>query len=91
MIDTTQIILVAALTVMTVILTVIGIQLIFVLRDMRKMLIKINNIIEEFEKVGFNISHGYTEVIGFVSGIKRLFYLAEILSRKKKNKKNEDK
>ncbi|MFN3967022.1 MAG: threonine--tRNA ligase, partial [Endomicrobiia bacterium] len=49
---TSQIILISAITVMTVILTVVGIQLIFVLKELRTFLGKANNIIEELEKKG---------------------------------------
>ena len=90
MTDTTQLLLIAAITVMTVILTIIGIQLIFVLRDVRAVLAKFNTIAEEFEKIGLDVGHGYSELMGFVSGFKKLFFVINLLSKKKKHKKNGD-
>ncbi len=88
MVDTTQVLLIASITVMTVILTIIGIQLIFVLRDFRSLLTKVNNIVDELEKVGMNVGSGFSEVMGFVSSFKKLFFIVDLLAKKKKGKKN---
>ena len=90
MVDPSQIFVVAAITIMTVLLSILGVQLIFVLRDLRILLTKVNNIIDEFEKIGFSIGHGYTEAMGFISGIKNLFMLTDYISSRKK-KKNDKK
>jgi len=90
MLDTSQILVVAAITIMTVTLTIIGVQLIFVLKELSVLLRRINNIVEEVEKIGFNIGHSYSEMMGFVSGVKNLFLLTDFLARKKK-KKNDKK
>lgn len=86
MIDTSQIILISAITVMTVILTVVGIQLIFVLKELRIFLGKANNIIEELEKIGVNVGHEYSEILGFFSGLKKFFSIIDILAKKKSQK-----
>ena len=88
MVDTTQVLLIASITVMTVILTIIGIQLIFVLRDFRSLLTKVNNIVDELEKVGMNVGSGFSEVMGFFSSFKKLFFIVDLLAKKKKGKKN---
>lgn len=90
MTDTTQLLLIAAITIMTVLLTVIGIQLIFLLREVRALLAKFNTITSEFEKVGLDMSHGYSEIMGFVTSFKKLFFIIDLLSKKKKHKKNGD-
>jgi len=86
MIDTSQIILISAITIMTVILTVVGIQLIFVLKELRTLLVKTNSIIAELEKIGVNVGHGYAEILGFFSGLKKFFSLVDILAKKKEKK-----
>lgn len=86
MLDTTQIILISAITVMTVILTVVGIQLIFVLKELRAFLSRANTIIKQLEKIGLNASQGYSEIIGFFSGLKSLFKILDLLTQKKKKK-----
>ncbi|HLL60300.1 MAG TPA: hypothetical protein VK338_01155 [Candidatus Nitrosocosmicus sp.] len=83
-IDTTQILLISAVTIMTIILTIVGIQLIFILRDVRILLTKVNNMVHDFEKLGSNFTHGYSEVLGFFSGVKNIFHLIDTLSKHKK-------
>lgn len=85
MIDNIQIVLITAITVVTIILTIVGIQLFFVLREARKFLKRVNLIGAELEKIGLNISHGYTELIGFFYGLKSLTKILDFLSRKKEN------
>lgn len=84
--DVTQILFTAAITVMTIILTIIGIQLITVLREIRVLLGKANTIISEFEKLGTNFGQGYSDIMGFFSGLKSVFHLLNILTKKKHKK-----
>ncbi len=81
--------LIAAITIMTVILTIVGVQLIFILKDARILLQRINSIVEEFEKIGLSMGQGYSEILHFVSGFKKVFYFMDLLSKKRKHKKNE--
>lgn len=89
MVDPTQILLISAITVMTVLLTILGIQLLFVLKDLRRLLTKTNKIIDQLEKVGVSFGQGYSEIVGFFSGLKHLLSVLDLLAKKKK-KKNEE-
>lgn len=84
--DTTQILLTAVITIMTIMLTIIGIQLIAVLKDVRVFLKRVNTVSAELEKIGVSLGHGYSEVIGFVSGLKSLFFILNLLAKKKHKK-----
>lgn len=84
--DSTQLLLSVVLTVSTILLVIIGIQLIFVLKELRIALKKINEIIVAFERVGGSIEHGFSEVLGFFAGIKTLFKVIDILQHKKNGK-----
>ncbi len=84
--DTTQLLLTATLTVTTIFLIIVGIQLIFVLRELRATLKRINTIVEGFEKVGSGIEHGFSEVAGFVGGMKSLFKVLEVINSKRDGK-----
>ncbi|MFQ5452168.1 MAG: hypothetical protein ACE5DQ_01255 [Candidatus Paceibacterota bacterium] len=86
MVDINQVLILSAIAVMTVILAVIGVQLILLLRELRKSIAKINNIVSELEKIGMNVSHGYSEVTGFVTGLTKLFQIAEFVAGRKKKK-----
>jgi len=88
--DTTQLLFTATLSITTIFLVIIGVQLIFILKELRYTLKKINEIIASFEKVGYSLDHGLSEVFGFLSGIKTLFKLVDIFHHKK-NGKNEEK
>ena len=83
--DTTQLLLTIVLTVSTIFLIILGVQLILVLKELRTSLIKINSIVEGFESVGVGLEHGLTEVVGFFNGIKSLLKVFDFLG----NKKNE--
>ncbi len=84
--DTTQLLLTVVLTITTILLVVVGIQLVFVLRELRMMLKKINGIVDSFEKVGGSVEHGFNEFLGFFSGIKTIFKIVDIVHNKKNGK-----
>ena len=84
--DTTQILLIVTLGTMTVFAVIIGIQLIQVLRELRKTLRTINRVADGFEAVGLNLEHGFGEVVGFVNGVKTIFKVFEVFSHKKNDK-----
>lgn len=86
MIDTTQILLISAITIITIILTIIGIQLIFILKDLRIFLHTVNKITHEIEKIGDGFENGYHEFIGFFVGIKKFLKIIDYVSDKKTKK-----
>lgn len=71
---------------MTVILTIVGIQLIFVLKEFSKLVKRVNRITDELEKIGVNIGHGAGEIVGFISGIKNFVGIVDILAKRKEKK-----
>ncbi len=84
--DTTQLLLTVILTITTIILVIVGIQLIFVLRELRKILKRTNGVIDGFEKLGLSVEHGFSEVVGFVAGLKTILKTIDILHAKKNGK-----
>lgn len=84
--DTTQLLLTVVLTITTILLVVVGIQLIFVLKELRAFLKRINGIVEAFEKVGGSVEHGLSEFLGFFTGIKTLFKVVDVIHSKKNGK-----
>ena len=81
--DTTQLLLTVTLIVTTFFLIVVGVQLFFVLRDIRSTLKRINAIVEGFEKVGAGMQHGFQEVLGFFGGLKSFFKILDVIHHKK--------
>lgn len=84
--DIVQILFTVAITVMTIILIIIGIQLIIVLREVRTLLGRVNTIIAEIEKIGMNFGHGYSDIVGFFSGLKGVFHILHLVTKKKHKK-----
>lgn len=89
MFDINQIAIVAAVTVTTVVFTVVGIQLILILKDVRSIVKKINTLSMQLEHFGLNVSSGYSEMIGFVVGMKKILNVVDLLTEKhaKRSKK----
>ncbi len=86
--DPTQLLLTIILTLTTVLLLIVGFQLFFVLREIRKLLAKLHSIANGFEHMGQGMNHGFTEVIGFVNGIKTILKIADqVTSRKNERSK----
>lgn len=84
--DSTQLLLSVILTVTTILMIVVGIQLIFLLRDLRVSIKKVNGIIEGFEKVGMTVEHGFEQFTGFLHGIKTIFKIVDVVHSKKNAK-----
>lgn len=85
--DTMQILLVITLGSVTIFSIIVGIQLILVLKELKKTLTTINKVTAGFESIGVGIEKGFEEVTGFVNGFKALFKLFEIIAPKKNDKK----
>ncbi len=85
--DTMQILLIVTLGSVTVFSIIVGIQLILVLKELKKTLATVNKITSGFETIGVGIEKGFEEITGFVNGFKALFKLFEIIAPKKNDKK----
>ncbi|NTU73070.1 hypothetical protein HGB07_02750 [Candidatus Roizmanbacteria bacterium] len=84
--DTTQLLLIIVLSLTTILLILVGVQLFLVLRDIRATLVRVNRIIEGFENMGVGLDHGIGEVIGFVNGFKTLLKTFDLINHKKHEK-----
>jgi hypothetical protein len=84
--DTTQLLLTVVLSVTTILLVIVGIQLIFVLKELRITIKKVNGIISGLEKIGLSVEHGFGEMTGFITGFKTIFKMVDILHSKKNGK-----
>ncbi len=84
--DTTQLLLTIILTVSTIFAVIIGIQLILVLKELRKTMKKINQIIEGFESVGLGLEHGFGEILGFFHGFRGILKTVDYITQKKHEK-----
>lgn len=81
--DTTQLLLTVVLTVITILLIIVGVQLIFVLREARRILVRVNGVISSFEEAGAGLTHGLGELQGFVGGLRSVFKIIDLLQSRK--------
>ncbi len=84
--DTTQLMLTIILSISCILLVIIGIQLIFILRDIKQTIRRVNKIVDGFESVGVGLDHGLNEVVGFFNGFKTVLKAIEVVHHKKNEK-----
>ncbi len=81
--DTTQLLLTVVVTVLTALLAIIGVQVVFILAEMRKTIEKINKIIDDTGQVTGGLSRSVTGMTGMFEGIKTGLNLVNLFGRKK--------
>lgn len=74
------------LSVTTIFLIIVGVQVFLLLRELRDVMRRANNIIEGFERVGMGVESGFNEVVGFFSGVKSVFKILDTFKKKKDEK-----
>lgn len=90
MTDTTQALLIGVITVLTIILTIIGVQIIYILKEFRKTVEKINKILTDAGKASEKMSNSLAEIAGITSGIKAVLGIFNLFSRRRKKKEEEN-
>lgn len=86
MIETWQILLVAVVTVITILLTIIGIQIVYILKEARYMLVKINTVVSDAAKITKTVSTSVGSVAGFGAGLKAALSIVSVLKKNGKRK-----
>lgn len=90
MIDNTQILLVAVVTVLTALLAIIGVQVFFILREIRESIKKFNKIIDDAGTISGSIAQPIASLSNSITGVSGIAGLLGWLSqRKRKSKKTE--
>jgi len=87
--DTTQLLLTVVVTVLTILLSIIGVQVVFILAEFRKTIEKMNKIIDDAGQVSGGISHSVTGMTGMFEGIKTGLNLVNLFGRKKSKEEKE--
>ncbi|MFI5265604.1 MAG: hypothetical protein ACHQT7_02570, partial [Candidatus Levyibacteriota bacterium] len=66
MIDTVQIVLLSVIILFAVLFVVLGIQVFFIFRELRKTLYKTNKILDEVDSLAENVSEPISFIAGFL-------------------------
>ncbi len=85
--DAIQILLLIVLSLSTIFLIIVGIQLVIVLKELRTTLTNVNKIIQGFDALGIGLNHGLGEVVGFMNGFKTIMKVIDLTTRKKHDTK----
>jgi len=85
--DTIQILLILVLSISTILLTVVGIQLVIIMQSVKKVLGRTNKILDGFDAIGTGLQHGLGEATGFINGFKTIMKIVDLYKNKKKNEK----
>ena len=80
--ETAQIVIVAVITVLTIVLTLVGVQIVLVLQELKKTLSKANIIIDETRSITSRFAHSTDSMSGLFMGVKTALSLFGKLKRK---------
>ncbi len=80
--DTTQVILIIIVTVLTILLSVIGIQIAFILAELKKTVEKVNKMLDDGGTVTGGIAKGVTNMGGLLDGIKTGLNVVNLFKKK---------
>lgn len=81
--ETAQIVLVSVITVLTIVLALVGLQLVFILRSIRSTINKFNGVIDDARNITSKLSHSTDSVSGALVGLKAVLSLISAVQHKK--------
>ena len=81
MFDPAQILLFIVILVLTILLVVLGIQVFFILRDLRKTISKANKVLDNTGDITQSVSQPLTSISSILMGLKAGGTIASILKR----------
>ncbi len=89
MIDTVQAVLLFVIVLLTILFVVLGIQVFYILKDLRQTIQRTNNILEDVERVSEGVSDSISSVQGMFGGATTIGSIASILSLFRRPKKDQ--
>lgn len=82
--EPTQVLLIVVITILTMVLTVIGVQLFLILKEIRKSVYKINQILDDTVIVSNTVASSVSGFSGILTGIKTGLSVINIFKQKEK-------
>lgn len=83
--DPTQILLATTITVLTVLLVALGIQVFFILKETKRTLDKINKILDDASLVSGSVARPIVGFSNFLEGLKSFGNLVDMIANRKEN------
>lgn len=90
MIEGWQVLLVAVVTVLTVLLTVIGIQIFYLIKETRQIVHKVNTTVDNVSGFTSKISSSVGSLAGFSAGMNAAMSLVSLLKKRSENNNKEE-
>lgn len=90
MIDTTQLLLSFVILILTVMLSVIGVQVVYILRDLRETIKKFNKVLDDTGTISESVSKPVSMFSTMLVGLKGGSALMKILSKGRKEGKEDN-
>ncbi len=84
MIDPAQTLLLVVIIVLTILLVILGVQVFFILNELRKTILKANKVLDNTESITDNVSKPVNLLSTLAMGIKTGGALAKMLKNKSK-------
>ena len=90
MIDNTQLLLIGVVTVLTALLTIIGVQVFFILKEIKRTIEKMNKMLDDAGLISESVARPIASLSNSITGVSGIAGLLGWLGqRKKKSKKVE--
>lgn len=86
MIDTVQAVLLFVIVLLTILFVVLGVQIFFILKDIRQTVRHTNKILEDVENISEGVTNSLESVTGIFNGASVLKSVVNIVSLFKKKK-----
>ena len=86
MIDPVQAVLLFVIVLLTVLLMILGVQVFFILKNFRKTVDHLNNVLQNTESITESVSQPASLVSDFITNTKSLSIIARLLRGSKKSK-----
>lgn len=90
MVDTAQVILLFVIAVLAILLVVLGVQVFFILRELRRTVVKANKVLDDTGAITESVSTPIAAISTLVAGVKTGAAVAKLWKKRKKGKEKED-
>jgi len=88
--DPLIVLMIVVVSMLTVLLVIVGVQVILILKEVRRVLSRVNSTIDTVDKVVGNISSPFAQMGGMIEGLKGGFKVVEAFVSWLKNKEEDD-
>jgi len=90
MLSVTQILLIFVVSILTVVLAIIGIQVFLILKESRRSIEKVNKMLDDAGRISESIAKPLSALSGSLSGLSGITGILNWIFKKKKEKDEED-